>query len=309
MLHSQEETITFRELGERLGITDLDTPEVYDIRDQEYEILSLDHETNKEVWSPLNAFVVKQNAPEHYQVNTLHGTKDHRIWVDGEYVRLEDYVGAELVRQSMQVVDCEVDNTHNYLAEGQVNHNTTTPGGMALPYICSTRVQITSTGQSHIKDKDDNVIGINVKAKTIKNKVAPPFRSVGFQIIFGVGIREHEEVFDAFREHVGKRKEPLVVNGKIVSLEGTGAWKTFSLADAATGEIEKEVKFYKAEFKEKVLDIPEFTPYIEELYTATFVTTQQQLLSHETYEGVDSESYTETFQVAIDEAERSLLLD
>lgn len=187
---------------------------------------------------------------------------------------------------------------------------TTTPGGMAIPYACSTRIQITSTGQSHIKDAKGNIIGINVKAKTIKNKVAPPFRSVEFQIHFGKGVVEHEEVFDAFRLACEARKDtPIIVNDRIVTLEGTGAWKTFSLANAATGEFEKEVKFYKHEFGEKVLYKPEFAPYMEELYSAAFVTTYDKLKEHATYEGLNEDSYEEVYQAKIDQAEQMVLND
>ena len=51
---------------------------------------------------------------------------------------------------------------------------TTTPGGKAIPFHASTRIKL-GAGQQ-IKDGDD-VIGIHVSAKTIKNKVAPPFRT------------------------------------------------------------------------------------------------------------------------------------
>ena len=301
-----EETISFRELANRFGIVDLDTPQVYDITDGEYEILSYNHETNEEVWSPLLSFVVKQNADKHYRVGSLQGTKDHMIWHNGEYVTLENSGIAELVNEPIQVVDCEVENTHNYVAEGFINHNTTTPGGMALPYMCSTRIQITSTGQSHVKDKNDNIIGINVKAKTIKNKVAPPFRSVSFQIIFGKGVVEHEEVFDAFREHCAKASEPVMCGNKIVLVEGTGAWKTFQVSDAETGEIDIEVKCHKADFGTKVLDVPEFQEYVDALFTATFVTSQANIKNHPTFDDVDSDSYTETFQIAVDQAEQLL---
>ena len=70
---------------------------------------------------------------------------------------------------------------------------TTTPGGKAIPFHATTRIKL-GAGQP-IKDGDD-VIGINVSAKTIKNKVAPPFRKVDFEIHFGVGIKEHEQIFD-----------------------------------------------------------------------------------------------------------------
>lgn len=186
---------------------------------------------------------------------------------------------------------------------------TTTPGGMAIPYASSIRVSITSSGQKQIKDKDGNIIGISVTAKTIKNKVAPPFRSVQFQIIFGHGVVEHEEVFDSFREHCSK-KGPVLFEGKDglkhLTVDGTGAWKTFTASDANTGEIEIEHKFYKADFGEKVLYVPEYSDMMDRMFEATFVTTPTLVKDHATYEGVDSESYTEHAQVLINQAEQML---
>lgn len=194
---------------------------------------------------------------------------------------------------------------------------TTTPGGMAIPYACSTRVSITSSGQKQVKDSKGNVIGISVSAKTIKNKIAPPFRSVQFQIIFGHGIVEHEEVFDAFREHCSKQgavKVTITPEGKgekpyskLVSVDGTGAWKTFTVAEADTGEIETEIKFYKQDFGEKVLYVPEYKEYMDALFEATFVVSPTLVKDHATYDGIDSESYTEHAQLLLNQAEHDVL--
>ena len=287
-----EEEITFRELAKRIGIDDLDMPEIYDIKDEGYEILSYDHETNQETWKPLTAFVVKENVSDHYQVNTLHGTKDHRIFVNGEYVRLEDYVGAEHVRKPIQVVDCKVEDTHNYIAEGQINHNTTTPGGMAIPYTSSVRVRISSSGQQQIKDKDGNVVGIKVKAKTIKNKVARPFRECEFQIHFGVGVVEHEEVFDLFRAHCETLQGKGVPCGdKFVHLSGVKAWKSFVITDS-NGEVVLEKKFHKPEFGQLILYNPEYQEYMEALYCDA-LTMHSEAMDHPTFKGINSDSIEE----------------
>jgi len=280
-----EEEISFRALAKRLGIEDLNTPEEYDIRDEGYQILSYDQETGKEVWQDLEAYVVKKNATEHYQLNTLHGTADHKVLLGKDYVRLADHPGAELVKQSIQVVDCQVANTHCYLAEGQINHNTTTSGGMAIPYSSSVRIRL--DGGSAIKDKDDNVIGINVTAKTIKNKVAKPFRKVGFRILFGRGIFEEEETFDLLREHCKNTKNGVVVGDKSTSITGDGAWKSFTVTDLKTGEVETEVKFYKNEFAQKVLNKPEYSEYVSALMDAALILSgNDKPEDHLTYEGI-----------------------
>jgi hypothetical protein len=280
-----EEEITFRELAKRLGIEDLDTPEEYDIKEEGYQILSYDEATGKEVWQALEAYVVKKNAAEHYQLNTLHGTADHKVLLGKEYVRLADHPGAELVKQPIQVVDCQVANTHCYLAEGQINHNTTTSGGMAIPYSSSVRIRL--DGGSPIKDKDENTIGINVTARTIKNKVAKPFRKVGFQIMFGKGIYENDEMFDLLREYCKNSKRGVEVSGKTVSISGDAAWKTFTVMNNKTGEIETEIKFYKQEFMQKVVNKPEYSDYVNALLDAALIlNANENTEEHATYEGL-----------------------
>jgi hypothetical protein len=278
-----EEEITFRELANRLGIDDLDTPSEYDIREEGYQILSYDEQSGKEVWQNLEAYVVKKNASEHYQLNTLHGTADHRVLFGKEYVRLEDHPGAELVKQTIQVVDCQVANTHNYIAEGQINHNTTTSGGMAIPYSSSVRIRL--DGGSPIKDKDDNIIGINATAKTIKNKVGKPFRKVGFRIMFGKGIYEDEEIFDTVREFCTNHKNGITVKNEIVNVEGTGAWKSFTVMNAETGEVVHEVKFHKPEFGTKVLNVPEYKKYADAIMDSVYIMNHDEI-NHPSFAGI-----------------------
>lgn len=133
---------------------------------------------------------------------------------------------------------------------------TTVPGGMAIPFHASVRIKL-GAGQQ-IQNKNGDIIGINVSAKTVKNKVAPPFRMANFQIHFGKGIVEHEEIFDVLRD-AGER----TIDGKVVCVEGTTAWKTFSVKEP-DGRTIIEKKFHKAEFNE-LLANPDYKPYLESL--------------------------------------------
>ena len=104
----------------------------------------------------------------------------------------------------------------------------TTTGGNALKFYASVRIDIRRTGS--IKDKDD-VIGSQTRVKIVKNKVAPPFKVVDFDIMYGEGISKTGELID------------LGVKAGIV--EKAGAW--FSYKGEKIGQGRENAKIFLKE--------------------------------------------------------------
>jgi recombination protein RecA len=101
----------------------------------------------------------------------------------------------------------------------------TTTGGNALKFYASVRLDIRRTGQ--IKDRED-IVGNTTRVKVVKNKVAPPFKQVEFDIMYGQGISKIGEILD------------LGVKAGVV--EKSGAW--FSCDSVRLGQGRENAKIF-----------------------------------------------------------------
>lgn len=165
----------------------------------------------------------------------------------------------------------------------------TTSGGMAIPYAASVRIKL--NGGKPLLDADDNTYGIEVTAKTIKNKTSKPFRECTFQIHFGKGIVEHENIFDFLRAYYEK-KPATIVEGVAVNVSGGGAWKIFQGSDVETGEVLFEKKFHKNDFGKMVLYNAEYKKYVDAMMEDAYVIKPDET-DHPTDVGVDDSSVEE----------------
>ena len=114
----------------------------------------------------------------------------------------------------------------------------TTTGGNALKFYSSVRLDIRRIGQ--IKESADNILGNRTRVKVVKNKVAPPFKVVEFDIMYGLGISKVGEIID--------------LGVELNVIQKSGSW--FSYMDNKLGQGRDSVKAL-------LLDNPELLEELE----------------------------------------------
>jgi recombination protein RecA len=115
----------------------------------------------------------------------------------------------------------------------------TTTGGNALKFYASVRIDIRRSTQ--IKNTNSEVLGNKTRVKVVKNKVAPPFKTVEFDIVYGKGISKVGEIID------------LGVDFEIINK--SGSW--FSYDETKLGQGREAVK-------NLLLDNPELMDELEQ---------------------------------------------
>lgn len=118
----------------------------------------------------------------------------------------------------------------------------TTTGGNALKFYASIRLDIRRIAQ--VKDKEGNIIANRAKVKVVKNKLAPPFRTAEFDIIYGQGISKTGEIVD-----IGVEQNVIQKSGSWFAYDGNklgqGREAVLDLLNDNPGladELEKKIK-------------------------------------------------------------------
>jgi len=134
------------------------------------------------------------------------------------------------ITRSMEKFDLEVEGNHNYFADGVLVHNSneTTPGGRALKFYSSVRLDVRRIDS--LKDGAE-IVGSRVRVKVVKNKVSAPFKKAEFDIQYGFGISKEGSLLDVAIEHDIVRK--------------SGAW--FIYGDDQLGQGRENAKAFLAD--------------------------------------------------------------
>lgn len=123
-------------------------------------------------------------------------------------------------------------------APAYVNPETTT-GGVALKFYSSVRLEVRFAGSIKIAGADSEVVGAKTRVKVVKNKFAPPFKTVVFPIVFGEGISHLDIILEMATEMDIVKK--------------SGSW--FSYEDTKLGQGSEKTKAYLRENPTLLADI------------------------------------------------------
>jgi recombination protein RecA len=184
-----------------------------------------------------------------------------RAEIEGEMGDSLPGLQARLMSQALRKLTASISKTHTLVIFiNQIRMKIgvmygspeTTTGGNALKFYASVRLDIRRTGS--VK-RSDEIVGNNVRVKVVKNKVAPPFREVEFDIMYGEGISKLGEIID-----LGVKAGVIEKSGSWFSFnsqrigQGRDNVRDFLKANPdMAGEIERSVRGAKDVIEEELL--------------------------------------------------------
>lgn len=186
-----------------------------------------------------------------------------RAEIEGEMGESKMGLQARLMSQALRKLTATIGRTNcccifiNQLREKigvMFGNPETTTGGNALKFYASVRLDIRKSG-SAIKDKDGNLTGNHVKVKVVKNKLAPPFRTAEFDIIFGEGISKAGEIVD-----LGTDLDVVQKSGAWYSYKGTKIAQGRESAKLFVLDNPEVAAVMEAEIRAKIAESPSKIP-------------------------------------------------
>ncbi len=193
--------------------------------------------------------------------------------IDGDMGASHVGLQARLMSQALRKLSGTISKTNcivifiNQLREkvGVIYGNPeTTTGGRALKFYSSVRIEIRKS--ESLKDGSD-VIGNRVKCKVVKNKVAPPFKTAEFDILYGTGISKTSEIVDMATELgiIEKSGAWFYYDGNRLAQGRENARMAIENDPALIGELEEKIKEKAAAKEEEALPLDELDEDGEEL--------------------------------------------
>lgn len=223
----------------------------------------------------LNASALKNNAPILIVWDSVAATSPKEE-LNGDYDKMQMGLQARTIAKALRkITGLIASNNVTFLCLNQIKSKVGvvfgnpefTPGGAAIPFHASVRVKL-STGKP--LKVGDEVIGIEVTATIIKNKVSRPFRKTTFNIVFGHGIIEHEQIFQVIANAINKNGPISGKDNKQYVYDHSRSWRTFVVTQ--NGEIIFEKKYQKSELSKLMLD-SEFSGHVYDLMDELYIIT------------------------------------
>lgn len=139
-----------------------------------------------------------------------------------------------------------------------------TPGGKALPFHASVRIRLVSLGKITVKDdKNNNVIGMKVESRVVKNRCGPPHRKAFFEVLFDRGVDDNNAVLSFCRDNgiisgATSTKLTYITNDGEEKIFNGRDWETIWKSDLHDEIYDKIVDKFVMQYRTDNLNVEDF---------------------------------------------------